>query len=348
MFKQLYACSFLLMVLLTGKLQAQNPLFEKWEVQELSPGGRIDAIADFGNGVVVAGTRKPNPGKIFRSEDFGKRWKIVQNIADVSGNGSITCIAKGLNKEGYLLTAEGAFWKSDDNGISWKYINTITTNKNKDGFAAIYSIMVTRPGTILVSDTDSEGGHIYRSEDEGYTWSDLGKISSKPLYRFTDVSKGIIVNGWEGKVYISYDDGKDWQVSGNLEDNSPLWATEYMGDSLAIQASKNGNVYVENILTNKWKKVATLNGAADDFAYLGGGAVIYSTGPLGPIQKDIYLSLNYGKTWQNIGAVGTKVDGDWLDHFIAIHTTDKVICIGGTGKGFIVRAAIKKSKLYGK
>lgn len=348
MFKQLCIFALLLMVLLTDDLQAQNPLFDKWEIKELAPGGRIDAIADFGDGVVVAGTRRPNPGKIFRSEDFGKTWKMVQNIIDVSGNGSITCIARGRNKTAYLLTGEGAFWRSEDNGISWNYLNTITTNKNKYGFAATYSIMVTKLGTVLITDTDSEGGHIYRSQNEGSTWQDIGKISNKGSYRFTDVGKGIIVNGWEGKVYISYDDGKDWQISGNLENDSPIWATEYMVTSHAIEGSKNGNIYVGNISTNKWKKVATLKGEADDFVYLGQGAVIYSTGPGGPGQRDIYLSLNYGKTWQNIGDVETKVDGDWLDHVIAIDSTDKVICIGGTGKGFIVRAEIKKTKLYRK
>ena len=334
------------MLLLADNLQAQNPLFKKWTVQELVKGGRIDAIADLGNGIVVAGTRKPNPGKIFRSENFGKAWNLIQNIADTSGLGSITCIVEGKNKTAYLLTAEGTFWRSKDNSISWKYINTITINKNKNGFAATYSIMVTDKNTILVSDTDSEGGHIYRSENEGDTWTDMGKISSKGLYRFTDAGKGIIVNGWEGKVYISYSDGKYWQVSGNLENNSPIWATEYMGASLAIQASKKGNIYVGDISTNKWNKVAALNGAADDFAYLGNGSVIYSTGPLGPVQKDIYLSLDYGKTWQNIGSVATKTDDDWLDHVIAMPTSNKIICIGGTGKGFIVRTEFDKTKLY--
>lgn len=326
-----------------AQLHDNNPFFKEWEVMELMPAGRFDAIADLGNGILITGSRNPYPGKIFLSTDYGKNWKLTQEIGDDKGNGGITCLAKGVDNIAYLLTQQGEFWKSVDRGVNWKKIMQITSNKNKDGFAAAYSILVTKLGTVLVSNTDSDGGHIFRSVDNGESFTDLGKISDKGLYRFTDVGKGVMINGWEGKVFISYNDGKSWQVSGSLEGDRPIYATEYLGASKAIQASEDGNIYKGDIWSNKWEKVATLNGAADDFAYLGYGVVIYSTYTQ---KRDIYLSADYGSNWINIGGTGTKAFGDWLDHFIAVQTDDKVICIGGTNKGFILRAEISRDKLY--
>lgn len=320
-----------------------NPLFRSWEATELVPGGRIDAIADLGEGVLLAGARGAGYGRIFRSGDYGQTWQLAQNIAGPEKKGSITCLAKGEGTDAYLLTEQGDFWRSEDRGKTWRFMAHLTDNKNRDGFAASYGIMVTRLGTVLVTNTDSDGGHIFRSTDRGEHWKDQGRIAGRGLYRFVDVGKGILVNGWDGSVYLSQDDGMSWRQMATLEEGKPLYATEYLGAASAIQASEAGHIYKGEVFGGKWRKITTLEGAADDFAYLGHGVVIYSTYTK---NRDIYLSLDYGETWRNIGGTGNAAEGDWLDHFIGVPTEDKVICIGGTSKGFIIRAELDREDLY--
>ena len=87
-----------------------------WQKTLVQKGGRIDAIADFGNGVMVLGTRNPNPGNVYRSEDYGKTWKWVGNI---TGDDFITCIASDGRGTGYILTGKHIqVWKSSDHGKS--------------------------------------------------------------------------------------------------------------------------------------------------------------------------------------------------------------------------------------
>ncbi len=320
-----------------------NPLFNDWERKELIPGGRLDAIAWLGDGVIITGSRMPNPGNIFRSEDNGITWTPMQNIAQGEQKDGITCLADGGEGVAYALTQNSAFWRSEDDGKTWTHLTTLTTNQNKDGYTASYSIMVTQQGTVLVSDTDSSGGHVYRSTDQGESWTNVGRISDDALYRFTEVGKGIIVNGWDGKVYRSTDDGLHWMASEQLEDTA-LFATEYLGGGNIIQATQSGHVFKGNAWDLKdWKNVGKPGEAADDFTYLGYSAVIYSTYTM---DMSIFLSLDMGETWQNIGNTGTQVKGDWLDHFITIPTSESVICIGGTSKGFVLRAEISRDSLY--
>ena len=56
-------------ILLGCSLLSAGP--NDWERIEVEPEGRIDAIADFGDGVIVLGTRLPNPSNVYRSDDLG-------------------------------------------------------------------------------------------------------------------------------------------------------------------------------------------------------------------------------------------------------------------------------------
>lgn len=60
----------------------------------------------------------------------------------------------------------------------------------------------------------------------------------------------------------------------------------------------------------------------------------------------MYLSLNYGRSWENIGKVNPNVDKDWFDHVIYIDKPDKVVIVGGTNQGFAVRAEVNRDNLY--
>lgn len=78
--KTLILCLFIIRFSVPGfnPLLAQIP----WKVKELVPGGRFDAIVSPGGGRVIAGTREPSPGIIFKSEDHVISRKSLGNITE--------------------------------------------------------------------------------------------------------------------------------------------------------------------------------------------------------------------------------------------------------------------------
>ncbi len=312
--------------------------FTSWSISEVAKGGRIDAIRQLDENVVLCAGRGVNKGKLFISYDYGIHWSLLAQPVEVD----ITCIAEtGDRNEFYILTGTAEVWGTRDGGKTWKHLKTLLDkNRNRERYAAAYAIMYTRHGTLLVTDTDSDGGHIYRSTDKGYTWQDMGAVSQDALYRLERTGNGIIVNGWQGGVYKSIDDGITWNKMQQLTD-AALFATEYMGMSVLLQADQSGKVFRSPNLGYEWDSVAHLAGAADDFVNIGYGAAYYGTYTG---RKQVYLTINYGKEWLLVDTLPT-VAGDWLDHGIRIETTDSVITLSGTNKGFIVRNAFQKQQL---
>jgi len=311
--------------------------FSSWEIQSLGSAGRIDAICDLGDGTVVCATRKPDPGRIFLSSDYGAHWhEIASPTRD-----AITCLAARGRQAFYLLTDRAEIFGTGDGGGTWRQLRPAAPNRNRVGAAAAYGLMVTQTGTLLTNDTDSDGGHVYRSTDDGATWVDLGIVSSDALYRFMRVGNGIVLNGFEGSVFKSTDDGRTWNRQQKLGD-SALFATEYLGASYVLQADQAGRVYRSGNLGERWENVAVLRGSADDFINIGYGAVLYSTYTE---EREVYASLDYGKSWVSLGALPTASSGDWLDHGIRLDAPDFVVAIAGTVKGNIVRQVIPRVRL---
>jgi hypothetical protein len=312
-----------------------------WSTLELVQKGRIDAIAYLGNGVVVAGTRDINPSLFYKSIDYGLTWKKIAEIKSTEKRSGITCIVSGGDSICYLLNESSEFFRSLDLGDTWQKVARLSNGVNEQGHALSYGICVTNNGSVLVSDSNSSGGSVYRSTDKGLTFSRLGVISNKGLYRFTLLENKIIVNGWEGVVYASTDDGLGWERLAEA-DNSPLYATESLDAGEYMQGTQSGNVFIGNESLKSCKFLGKPGGAADDFVYLGYGVIIYTTYTE---SKSVFISYDKGNHWIDDGVIPTPKNMDWLDHVIRIEKTDSVVAIGGTNKGYIVRASYSKKYL---
>ena len=303
----------------------------KWEVLEIQEGGRIDAIADFGNGVVILGTRDPNSGNVYRSEDYGRTWSKVGNI---TGKDQITCIASDKNGVGYILTGNTVtIWKTLDYGKTWKNLGKISNAVNRH-WANAYGCLVSDKGTVLAADNDAKGGRIIRSEDGGSSWKTIGPISSKGLYRLNMVGDGIIVNGWAGNVYKSNDDGLTWKDVGEIS-NSYLYAIDYLGKGQVLIGTESGHVLKSFDNGDTWEDQGIIGDAADDFVAFSNGNVLFTTYKQ---EKEIFFSTDYGESWNSVGKVPTGKTEDWLDHVIWIQDKNNDIIVGGTNKGYLLRA----------
>ena len=321
-----------------SKTLATLNYFKNWTIAEIAKGGRIDAIRQIGPGTVLCATRGLNRGRLFISYDNGVNWSFLAQPVSTD----ITCIGEtGSPNEFYILTGTAEVWGTHDGGKTWQHLKTLLEkNKNREVYAAAYAIMYTSKGSLLVTDTDSDGGHIYRSVDKGTTWQDLGAISENALYRLERAGNDIIVNGWQGVVYKSTDDGITWNKTQQLSD-AALFATEHLGKSVLLQADQSGNIFRSTNKGNSWDKIANFPESADDFINIGYGAVYYGTYTK---NKTVYLTVDYGKTWLHLDSVST-VAGDWIDHGIQISTPDSAIVVAGTNKGFIIRKAFGKKQL---
>jgi len=323
-------CRYVITACLT--LHLCRPIYAgdlKFEAIQVDPRSRVDAIVYLGNGVVIAGTRNSRPGFVHKSKDYGDTWRQVD---DITGADYITCMSSGKDGLGYLLTGRKVHvWKTTDYGETWIDMGRISKASNRR-YANAYGMLVTARGTLLVDDADSKGGHIHRSMDKGKTWHDLGRLSTHALYRLNEVGDGVIVNGWAGHIYKSTDDGATWKDTGKLI-ASDLYAIEYLGGSTALIGTKSGNIFLSKDNGKTWEDQGVIGGSADDFAWLGGGRVLYSTYTG---NRNLYLSEDYGASWTSIGGVGTGHANDWLDHVIYIHDRDVRVVVGGTNKGFIL------------
>ncbi|MBL4574744.1 MAG: hypothetical protein JKY51_01420 [Opitutaceae bacterium] len=295
----------------------------------LTDGGRIDAIDYLGDGVVIAGTRNPIPRIIYKSEDYGNTWKTIGPVTD---RGFITCIAGYKGGIAYLLEGYNTHvWKTEDYGETWKDLGRVAESKNTEGYANAYSLIVTTNGTVLVATAQSAGGHIIRSTDGGNTWTDIGSISERALYRLTRINGGILANGWAGTIYLSTDDGQTWETERHLSETD-LYATEYLGDGIILQGDKAGRLFRSHDNGLTWEHLGIIGDATDDLVNLGNGNVVLTTYTK---EKNIYHSSDYGKTWINLGPPATEND-DWFDHVISFEHQGEFIAVGGTNKGYLM------------
>jgi len=317
-----------------------------WKVLELVKDGRIDAIAYAGNQTLICGTRAPNPGWIYYSTDNGLHWTKGQRLPSSQQRTGVTCIASAGNGLCYAINESSEFYRSRDYGVTWERVNKISYGASNGGKALSYGLMVTKHGTVLVSDTDSTGGSVYRSMDKGSTFQKIGPISPNALYRFDMGRDALFVNGWHGTVYKSSNDGQDWFPLCRMDSATALYATEYIRPETIIQASESGFVYkVNQDSKGNFTRMTKPGGAADDFVALGYNTLIYTTYTQ---SKSVFITYDEGRSWIDEGPVPTGVAGDWLDHAISVDIMDSVIVVGGTNKGFIVRAAFSRKDLYEK
>ena len=123
--------------------------------QLIAASQRHDALSDCGSGVVLMGARAINPGRIYRSTNYGASWSLVQTLTGTMPD--ILAMANDGAGRCYALTQNGDLWASPDNGISWSSLGNVATPSPPETVAHSYGLVVTATGAVLVCDTQNTG-----------------------------------------------------------------------------------------------------------------------------------------------------------------------------------------------
>ena len=217
----------------------------------------------------------------------------------------------------YVTAGSGGVWKTENSGTTWKSI----FDGQKSYSIGCISLDPQNPNIIWVGTGENVGGRhvaygdgIYKSEDGGNSWKNMGLKKSEHLSKIivhpnnSDIiwvaSQGPLWSkGGERGVYKSTDGGKSWQQT--LGDSEWVGATD-----LLIDPRNSDLLYAAT-----WQRHRTVAG------YLGGGpgTAIYKSNDGG----DNWIKLKKGLPKSNMGKIGLVLSPQQPDVIYAAIELDR-------------------------
>ncbi|HXU74069.1 MAG TPA: sialidase [Polyangia bacterium] len=219
----------------------------------------------------------------------------VRNIGSAAMSGRVAAVAARVENGKTLLfvgAASGGVWKSSDGGTTFKPV----FDKERVQSIGAITIDPTNPKTIWVGtgegwtrNSTSIGDGIYKSTDEGETWTNMGLPHSERIVR-------ILVHPKNGNIVYACVPGKLWSDSADrglyrTTDGGRSWSLVLRGKSLSTGCSsvtmdpKNPDV----LLAGMW-----------DFRRKGWTFRSGGDGPDAPSASGLYRSSDGGASWKEI------------------------------------------------
>lgn len=227
----------------------------------------------------------------------------LRNVSTGFASGRIADIAIHPEHENtwYVAAGSGGVWKTENAGITW---SPIFDNQPSYSIGSL-AIDPNNPAVIWVGTGENVGGRhvgfgdgIYKSEDEGRTWTNMGLKDSEHLSTILihpDNSNVVLVaaqgplwsSGGDRGLYRSEDGGKTW--------TKVLGDDEWTGATDIVASPEDPNI----MYAATWQRHRTVA------AYMGGGP-----------GSGIHKSTDGGKTWtelkngipgSNLGKIGLAV-----------------------------------------
>ncbi len=174
---------------------------------------------------------------VLRSVDRGLSWEELSPDLSLGGNretdklsapfafetkgtyGTISYLAEGREsrKTLWVGTDNGLLHVTRDGGDTWQ---NITPNGVKDGLFNAIEVSPHDAATVYVAYTRYKHGddkpYIYKTSNYGRTWTLLSKTMPQNHFvrvvREDPARKGLLYAGTETGLYVSFNDGKDWQT----------------------------------------------------------------------------------------------------------------------------------------
>lgn len=265
--------------LIVGFLVNHTPIFSEWE--------NVDGVFNISVKSLATSDTILFVGSlwgIYIISDWGQHWAKVDslwNVRHIAKFGSKLFIAVLAPESQY--SDYGTVFRSTDNGLSWKEVNTGLPSKLY-GVNYIFSF-----DTLLFLGT-SDG--VYASTNEGDNWfkSSNGIPERTEIFSFVSFGSKLFAGTSDG-VYLSADSGRNWEKSSNGLPKTIVWSFTII-DSIIIAGTGEGifRSYDEGKTWTKSDKISSVV-----FTFLNHKSKI-----LAGTRDGIYVSTNKGSDWEFI------------------------------------------------
>jgi photosystem II stability/assembly factor-like uncharacterized protein len=226
----------------------------------------------------------------------------IRNIGSATMSGRIAAVAGSSNPDGkvtlYVGAASGGVWRSFDGGTTFK---PVFDRQPVQSIGAI-ALDASRPNVVWVGtgeawtrNSTSIGNGIYKSTDNGDTWSRMGLIDSERIAK-------IIVHPLNGDVVYACVPGKLWSDSAarglyKTTDGGASWTLILKGDNLSTGCSSIAMdpKDPERVFAALW------DFRRQGWTFRSGGASSEAVSASG-----LFLTDDGGKSWRNLDAATAK------------------------------------------
>jgi photosystem II stability/assembly factor-like uncharacterized protein len=253
---------------------APDTLKHKAALSALAPRSALNAIAQAGERLVVAGVR----GHILYSDDQGLRWKQASVPVSVSLTG--LCFADAST--GWAVGHRGVILKTEDGGQNW--------TRQLDGFQAAQAILQ------LHSNDPERADEARRLVEEG---------ADKPFLAAQCLSaQRVVVVGAYGLAFSTVDGGKHWSPVTELLEGSEshhLNAVQLLAGDLYLAGELGGLMRIDTHLRH-----FTRLGEPYDGSFFGLLATAKNSVLAFGLRGHLFRSDDQGASWQAVALATSK------------------------------------------
>jgi photosystem II stability/assembly factor-like uncharacterized protein len=232
---------------------------------------KVNTLAINSSGYVFAGT---DDGGVFRSADNGSNWGQVNSGLTINHIYSFTIDSSGYifagTSGGVFRSTLGDSWAQVNNGFKSAEIRGLTVNSSGYIFAGIL------------------GGGVYRSTDNGISWTGLSSGINPFIHTLAINSSGNVFAGTDSGAYFSPNNGNSWFPINNGLASPRVYALAFNSSGHIFAGTAGGGVFRSTVngsywvpinsgLTNLNVNALVIDSSGHIFAGTSGGGVFRST-----------------------------------------------------------------------
>lgn len=260
------------------------------------------------------------------------------------GIGQVTCIEVNPKneKEIYIGTKNGGFWRTKNGGKNWKCLTDNLPGAgfkfavNPKDFNTVYVTtgLHATGGSLLTNGYFGDG--IYKTTNGGKTWRRLNIPKTNNLYlseiKLSHTSPDIIIASSLSKLYISKDKGETWDVIKHNIKNGSIRKISFLNNSNDFILLSGRNILHKYYFkTKKFESIIPkpelkANKAFESNVSIYKGIITASFIRHKVYNSTFYKTLDFGKSWQSQGKIGTT---QRLYISLLKHSPDGVVFVGG-------------------
>ncbi|MFD0960008.1 CBM96 family carbohydrate-binding protein [Paenibacillus chungangensis] len=289
---------------------------------------------------------------VWASKDGGLSYQMSNNGLKLPGtvdlaispdNGDLAFVAATAGKPVDLKfpSVYQGIWKTTDRGASWQHVLELPYHRYRSGNLIQFGGMVNGTREIFVA---SHGGGLFRSLDDGDTWTYVGLSGLRIGDLHVDAAIGrIIAATEENGVMVSNDHGETWEsFNHNLPTHTINGESFYQAYGIAVNPLNASNwvlaagdeAYISYNSGVEWQKLPRPSGVPDGKQFI---KVLFGPSPvtgnhprlflvMDKVAYNVRYSDDLGQTWNKLvldNSVGfTKEITGYSAEGIVVHPTD--------------------------